>query len=314
MRLIYLGSGEFGLPTLKALHANHEVVAVVSQPDRPAGRKMHLTPTPIAQWATDAGLAVLKTDNANDPAFVAQIAALNAEAGIVIAFGQKLSPELITAIGPFVVNLHASLLPRYRGAAPINWAMINGEKETGVSVIALAQRIDAGLVYATVKTPIDPSETAGELHDRLALLGPDAIEGVLRQHQAGTLAPLTQDDAQATRAPKLKKADGLINFDAPADELRCRIHGLTPWPGVQVKWVQSATGKEVPLFLRRVRSEPGIPSGCPTPGTIIGDGLVAVKDSSLRLLEVQTPGKRVMSFEDFSHGHTMKPGDIFQSG
>ncbi|MEX2214713.1 MAG: methionyl-tRNA formyltransferase [Phycisphaeraceae bacterium] len=313
MRLIFLGSGEFGLPTLKHLHASHEVAAVITQPDCPAGRKQHLTPTPIGQWASDAGLPVFKVENANVSAFVAQVAALKADSSIVIAFGQKLSLELIAALGPFVVNLHASLLPKYRGAAPINWAMIHGEKETGVSVIALAQKMDAGLVYATVSTPIDPLETAGELHDRLALLGPAAIEGVLGQHQSNTLTPLSQDETQATRAPKLKKTDGILNFDARADQIRCRIHGLTPWPGVQVKWVQTATGKEQPLFLRRVRSEPGVSCGCAVPGTVIGEGRVAVREGSLLLLQVQTPGKRIMTFDEFSHGHVMKPGDVLKS-
>jgi methionyl-tRNA formyltransferase len=310
MRLIFLGAGEFGLPTLARLHAEHTVLAVVTQPDRPAGRKQQLTPTPIGQWAAEAGLAVLKTDNANDAGFVAQIAALHAEAAIVIAFGQKLSPELIAALGPFVVNLHSSLLPKYRGAAPINWAVIQGEKETGLSIIALAQRMDAGVVYSQVRTPIAPTETAGELHDRLAAMGPAAIDAVLREHRAGTLKPLPQNDTQATRAPKLSKADSRIEWDQPADVVRCRIHGLTPWPGAAATWVRVG-GQEQVLLPRRVSSEGSVDTGRP-PGTVLGEGRIAVRGGSIRLLEVQLPGGRTMTFDEFSRGHRMQPGDTLR--
>jgi len=310
MRLIYLGAGEFGLPTLQRLHARHEVVAVVTQPDRPAGRKQQMTPTAIGQWAVGAGLPVLKADNANDPALVARIAGLKAEGAVVIAFGQKLGPQLIAALGPLVVNLHASLLPKYRGAAPINWAMIQGETETGLSVIALAQRMDAGVVYAQVKTPISPVETAGELHDRLSLMGPDVIEAVLREHEAGTLKPLPQNDAQATRAPKLSKADSRIDFDQPAEVVRARVHGLTPWPGVQANWVR-ADGKEQVIMIRRVSSEGGTATSH-APGSVLEGGRVAVREGSIRLLEVQVPGGRVMPFDEFTNGHPMKAGDILR--
>ena len=311
MRLIFLGAGEFGLPTLQRLHANHSLLAVVTQPDRPAGRKQQLTPTAIAQWATQQNLPVFKTDNANDPAFVAQMAAFNPEAAVVIAFGQKLSPQLIAALGPLVVNLHASLLPKYRGAAPINWAMIQGERETGLSVISLAQRMDGGLIYAQVKTPISPTETAGELHDRLSLLGPDAIENVLSDHASGKLQGQPQVDGQATRAPKLSKADSRIDFNQPPDVVRCRIHGLTPWPGVQATWVRQDGGKEQVIFLRRVTSE-GSSDTAAAPGTVLDAGRIAVRGGSIGLLEVQVPGGRVMSFADFSRGHAMKAGDMLR--
>lgn len=310
MRLLFFGSGAFGLPTLEHLSKHHEVVEVVSQPDRPAGRKRVLTPTPIAQWAMAQGYTVPRVENVNTPEFIEQVRRYEADASVVIAFGQKLSPELIEAMGGLAVNLHASLLPKYRGAAPINWAMIHNETVAGVSVIGLAQRMDAGLVYATASTPIDPLETAGELHDRLAQLGPAAVSGVLEQLVAGTLSPVEQDESQATKAPKFTKSDGTVNFDQPAESVRARVHGLTPWPGCRVLWRDSAGQEKGPLILRRVRAI----GGC----TGTSDGAVGTLDSALRvicqdglleLLEVQAPGGRAMSAKDFSLGQGLSAGD-----
>lgn len=312
MRLMFFGAGAFGLPTLEALHAQHEVAAVVTQPDKPAGRKRRLAPTPIGQWAADHGLDVWKRDDVNDDAFVERVAAVAPEASVVIAFGQKLSPALIEAMGPLAVNLHASLLPKYRGAAPIQRAMIEGEPVTGVSVIALAQKMDAGVVYAMQETPIDPHETAGELHDRLAGLGPEAIGRVLDDLASGQLQPVEQDHAQATRAPKLTKADGTVDFAAEADAVRSRIHGLTPWPACRVAlWPKNADApRPDPLTLRRVKGVDGSPAGA-EPGTVL-DGLrvaTASRDRVIELVSVQPPGKRAMPAADFARGHAdFEPG------
>ena len=164
MRLVLLGSGIFGVPTFEALADRHDVELVVSQPDRPAGRGRALQPTPVSSWAADRGLPLQTTDDVNDPVFIDRIRSMEVDAWIVIAFGQKLGPDLLA--DRFAINLHASLLPRYRGAAPINHAIIQGEHETGLSVITLADRIDAGDVLGSVSTPIEPEETAGVLHDR----------------------------------------------------------------------------------------------------------------------------------------------------
>ncbi len=312
MRLLFFGSGSFGLPTLASLHAAHEVLAVISQPDKPAGRKRVPTPTPIAAWAEAQGLPVLKAEDVNTPAFVAQVAAFRAEASVVIAFGQKLSPPLIAAMGRLAVNLHASLLPRYRGAAPINRAMIDGEAVTGVSVIGLAQRMDAGEVYATARTPIDPLETAGELHDRLARLGPEAVAGVLRSLEAHTLAPLEQDHAAATRAPKFSKADGTADFAQPAAVVRARVHGLTPWPGCRVMWTPTPGDAPRPLTLLRVRDHDGSAAGGESapgePGAIRADGRVVCGSGSLEVLEMQLPGGRPLTLDAFKRGHPWAAG------
>lgn len=308
MRLLFLGSGAFGLPTLEHLHAQHELLAVITQPDKPAGRKRVMTPTPVGQWAAAQGLPTLKEDDVNTPAFVQQVRDLKPEAAVVIAFGQKLSPQLIDALGKLAVNLHSSLLPKYRGAAPINWAMINGDKETGVSVIGLAQRMDAGRVYAMDALAIDPHETAGELHDRLANLGPDAVAKVLRDLQGNTLHAIEQDDTQATKAPKLKKSDGTVGFDQPAAAVRARIHGLTPWPGCKVHWHRDDHPPQPPdvLTLLRVEADPTpVPA---LPGAVLENNRIACHPGTITPLELQRPGKRAMTLKDFTAGHPLVPG------
>lgn len=311
MRLLFFGSGAFGLPALEHLCGQHEVVQVISQPDKPAGRKRVLTPTPIAQWALDQGYTVPRVDNVNTPEFVQQIKSYEADASVVIAFGQKLSPQLIDAMGKLAVNLHSSLLPKYRGAAPINWAMINNEPVTGNSVIALAQRMDAGVVYATNQTPIDPNETAGELHDRLAGMGPQVIAEVLKQFADGTLRPVEQDESQASKARKFTKTDGTVSFDQPADLVRARVHGLTPWPGCKVRWIKDDGTDKGVLTLKRVADEANR-SSTANPGTLDDPLRVACSEGAIRLVELQAPGGKTMAAEDFAHGQGLSVGDSLQ--
>lgn len=323
MRLLFLGSGAFGLPTLEHLHTQHELLAVITQPDKPAGRKRIMTPTPVGQWAAAQGLPTFKEDDVNTEAFVQKIKDIKPDAAVVIAFGQKLSPQLIDALGQLAVNLHSSLLPKYRGAAPINWAMINGDNETGVSVIGLAQRMDAGRVYAMDALAIDPRETAGELHDRMAKLGPDAVAKVLRDLQRNTLHAIEQDDTQATRAPKLKKSDGTVDFNQPAAAVRSRIHGLTPWPGCKVHWHprnnnspnagRSGASDQRPqppevLTLLRVEADPTPAPGNPVPGAVLENNRIACHPGTICPLELQRPGKRAMTLKDFTAGHPLEPG------
>ena len=299
LRLVYFGSGEFGLPTLTRLAREHSIVLVVTQPDRPAGRHRVLTPTPIAEFAAAEGLRILKAPNVNDPTFIEQIHSAKADAFVVIAFGQKLGEPLLG--DTFAINLHASLLPKYRGAAPINWAVINGEKETGVSVIGLARRMDAGPIIGQTATTIDPNETAGELHDRLAQLGPDIVNDALRKHQGGTLITQSQDERLATRAPKLSKSDGVIQFDQPSDVVRNRIHGLTPWPGCTI--IIDAR----PLKLHRVQAVPDNSEQL-APGVVKSDLSISCRRGSIRLLEVQPPGGKVMPFDAYRNGQPVRSG------
>lgn len=307
MNLLFFGSGAFGLPTLERLCTEHTVVAVFTQPARPAGRKRVLTPTPVGAWAAERGLPVHEVEDANAPDVVARVAGYAPDASVVIAFGQKLSPALLAATGELAINLHSSLLPKYRGAAPIHWAVINGETQTGVSVIGLAQQMDAGALYAQRATPIDPMETAGELHDRLAAeLGPDAVAGVLDDFVGDRLTPLEQDHAAATRAPKFTKADGTVAFDQPSRAVRARVHGLNPWPGCRVQWWFAQDAPPRTLLLRRVRDH--ATCSATVPGRVGADLRVACDWGGLEICSVQLPGGKELSFEQFMRGYGFAPG------
>lgn len=312
MRIVFLGSGAFGLPTLQHLATRHTVVGVVTQPDKPAGRGSKLTPTPIGAWAAEhlagEGVPLIKPDKINAPQIRDQVRAWDCDAWVVIAFGQKLGPTLLA--DRFAINLHASLLPRWRGAAPINHAILAGDTVTGNSVITLADRMDAGLVLGQSRRPIEPTQTAGELHDLLAADGPALVEQVLAEHAAGTLRPVTQDESLVTLAGKLAKSDGRVVWDQPADQVRCRINGLSPWPGV------TATFGDQPLKL--VRAEPAQPVSQSTPpGTILDPNLGTVAcaaGSTVCVPEVQPPGKKPMPFRDWANGRQIKPGDRLTDG
>ena len=300
MRLVYFGSGAFGVPTLDRLARGHDVALVVTQPDRPAGRRRKETATPISMLAETRGLPTLKPLRVNEPEVLEAIRATGAEAFVVIAYGHKLGPTLLDV--PLAINLHASLLPKYRGAAPINRAMMNGETRTGVSVITLAQTMDAGDVLAQRGVTIDPGETAGELHDRLADLGPEIVAETLEAFARGALEPLVQDETRVTLAPKLSKREGTADFDASAAAVRGRVHGLTPWPGCTV------TVDGARLALRRVAVVEGEVPGRETPGEILPDLTVRCRPGALRLLSVQRPGGREMSFAAYCRGHDVGPG------
>lgn len=307
MNLVFFGSGAFGLPTLEALAREHNVQLVVTQPDRPAGRGGVLTPTPIAQWCAGnrPDLPVLKPERVNEPQTVARIRETPADAWVVIAFGQKLGRALLDRV--FAINLHASLLPRWRGAAPINAAILAGDATTGNSVITLADRMDAGEILAQSSRPIEPDLTAGELHDALAADGPSLVLSVLRDFAAGRLAPQTQDESLVTIAPKLSKADGWVDFAADADACRRRIHGLTPWPGVTVRF------RDQPLKLLRARALNHAHAAAP--GSILDPtrGLIACgHGTALELLEVQPAGKRPMSWADYARGQRPAVGEALR--
>jgi methionyl-tRNA formyltransferase len=306
LRIFFLGSGSFGLPTLEMLHRQHTVVGIVSQPDRPAGRGRQSTPTAISQFALDHSIMpLIRPDNINDPQTLDQLRSLETDAWVVIAFGQKLSEDLLRDRN--AMNLHASLLPRWRGAAPINAAIIAQDASIGNSVITLANRMDAGYILAQQSLPLDPNSTASEAHDLLADNGPELIAHVLDQQHSDKLAPLAQDESLVTLAPKLKKTDGWVDFTKHASECRARIHGLSPWPGVVVQ----LQGK--PLKLLRV----AIPDDTPDapPGSLFdpASGLVACGNrSALKILEIQLAGKRIMSWADLARGRQLTPDIILQ--
>ncbi|MFG0252617.1 MAG: methionyl-tRNA formyltransferase [Phycisphaerales bacterium JB038] len=305
MRLVFFGSGEFGLPTLQHLADRHELAAVVTQPDKPAGRGKKLAPTPIGAWAAEAGLPLRKPESVNTPEVRGEIRGLGAEAFVVIAFGQKLKKRLLE--GVFAINLHASLLPRWRGAAPIHHALLAGDRETGNSVIALASRMDAGEIYAQSRRTVDPAWTAGELHDLLAQEGPALVEQVLADFAGDALQPRTQDESQVTLASRLSKGDGWVSFEGDAREAVQRINGLSPWPAV------TATLGDLPLKLLRAKALAGDAEQSAEPGALDAEGRVACGTGRVQLLEVQPAGKRAMSFADFVRGHTLAPDACLRS-
>ena len=300
LRILFLGSGAFGLPTLDAIAKRHDLVGVVTKPDKPAGRGMKLTPSPVGEWAgthIDAG-RVFKPDNINERTVVESLRALGADAWVVIAYGQKLGHALLDGI--FAINQHASLLPRWRGAAPINHAIWAGDAETGNSVITLADRMDAGLVLAQSHRDIDPLVTTGELHDLLAQDGPAIVLRVLDDFAHDRVDAKVQDESLVTHARKLAKADGAIDPAWPAERIRRTVHALTPWPGVGV------TLDGVPMKLLRVQDLPRNPESADAePGALTDprDGVIACgQRSALRLLKVQPLGKRAMRWDEYASG------------
>ncbi len=315
MRIVFLGSGAFGVPTLRALVAargQFDVRLVASAPDRPAGRGLQPTPNPIAAAAETLGLAIERTADVNAPASLAAIEAAAPEAIVVIAFGQKIGPEIRDRF--FAINLHASLLPAYRGAAPIQRALMAGESTTGLSVISIAARMDAGVVFDTLETPIDPRETAGELHDRLAELGPELVIRSLRRHRAGLDAPQAQDERFVTQAAKISRADAVVDFTRPAPALRGWIHGLSPRPGCTITLPLASGAKQVRLLRVEAVSEAeaaavaGLDAASHRAGTFVEPGLLRCAEGFLHPLEVQPAGGRVMAWEDFLRGHAIPSG------
>ncbi len=301
--VVFFGAGAFGLPTLAKLHRRGLLRAVVSQPDRPAGRRRRLAPTPVAAWAAEHApdLPLERHERVNAPEVAERLRAVPADAWVVIAFGQKLGPDLLA--DRFAVNLHASLLPRWRGAAPINHAILAGDAVTGNSVITLADRMDAGLVLAQSRRPIEPEHTTGDLHDLLAEDGPALVLDVLARHAAGTLAPAVQDASQVTLACKLSRADGTIDFAETAVACRNRIHGLNPWPGVTTALAGA------PLKLLRAATADA--AGAEAAGTLVdaAEGIVRCGGAtSLRLVEVQPAGRRPMSWAAFQRGAGLRAG------
>lgn len=309
MKVALLGSGSFGVPTFEAVARAHRVVGVVTQPDKPAGRGGTLTPTPVGEFAASRlpGVPVLKPADVNDPGVVAAVRGWGPEALVVIAFGQKLGAALTD--GVFAVNLHGSVLPRWRGASPVNAAVLAGDAESGNSVITLASRMDAGLILASSRVAISPRMTAGDLHDALSADGPGLVLGVLERFASGTLEPAEQDPAKVTRAGKLKKSDGWVDFAAGAEACRRRIHGLNPWPGVTVR-----LGAET---IKLLRVEALALDSHERPGTVVdaGAGIVACGGgTALRLVEVQPAGKRAMGWADVARGRRIGAGAVLIGG
>jgi methionyl-tRNA formyltransferase len=308
LRIIFAGSGEFGLPTLRALQsAGHQLVQIISQPDRPAGRGRKLAPTPISQFAIENSLSLTRTDDINREKLPP------ADLMIVIAFGQKISEGAANHPRLGSVNLHASRLPKYRGAAPINWAILNGETESGNSVIRLAQRMDAGAILGISSIKIGNLETAGELHNRLAEDGAPLMLDVVARLASGAANEIVQDESQATKAPKLARDSARIDWGKPAEFVARQIRGMYPWPGCRVRLLD-ASGKELDR-LSLVRAAPCCITGVPPvpAGEISERYTVSTSQGQLEILELQPEAKRPMCLSAYRNGHPWQPGMRLES-
>lgn len=303
LRVIFAGSGEFGLPSLTSLvQSRHQVVQVITQPDRPAGRGRTLSSTPIAAAAASAGLPLLKTADINRETLPA------ADVMLVIAFGQKIAPDQVDHPRLGSINLHASRLPACRGAAPINWAIIRGETLAGNSIIRLAQRMDAGAILAQSSLTIGPVETAGELHDRLAIDGAALVTKTLEALSEGSIAEQPQDESRATLAPKLSREAAVLDFNRTAGEVARRIRGLYPWPGCRVA-LRDGANTEI-ARLRLVRARPAVDDEGERwlPGEVMLSAMIRTPEGALEILEIQPEGGRPMSLADYRRGHRWEPG------
>jgi len=318
MRIVFLGSGEFGYESLRWLAGSaHEVVQVITQPARRAGRGRKVLRTCIARLAGELDLPWCESENVNAPAMTQRIGSLRPELLLVIAFGQKIGPALLNMPNCRAINLHGSLLPKYRGAAPINWAIINGEKQTGLTVIEMNEAWDAGRILGQSTTEILPGETAGELHDRLAQLGPQLLAEVLEKIEKGTVIGRVQDEKPACRAPKLSKADGALRWDQSAGQIRNRIHGMWPWPGAYCYLQQAHKDRRERVTIARAQSVPSTGSsgiGPSAPGTVAEDLTIICGRERLRLLQVRPDNGRLMAFEAFVNGRRLQSGDRFLDG
>jgi methionyl-tRNA formyltransferase len=307
VRIVFLGSGSFAVPCLEALlDAGHEVAALVTQPDREKGRGQALAPPPTKPVAERRGLPVLQPRRVREPEAQEALRRLAPELQVVVAFGQILPRSVIDIAPRGTVNVHGSLLPKLRGAAPIQWAIASGETETGVTTMLIDEGLDTGPTLLARATPIGPGETAAELEPRLARLGAEVLLETVRGLEQGSLVPLPQDHARATLAPLLKKEDGRIAWSAPAATIACRARGFFPWPG-------AFTFHEGRLLKALRVGEATSGTAGVDPGTVAAldrDGVTVAcgGGSALRLLEVQPESRRAMPAAAWAAGARLRPG------
>lgn len=304
MNVVFMGTPEFAVPCLKALLAHGDtVVGVYTQPDKPKGRGHHVLPPPVKQVAVEAGLSVLQPVTLRDAEVQAQLRALNPDLIVVVAYG-KLLPKEVLEIPPLgCVNVHASLLPRYRGAGPIQWSVLNGETESGVTTMYMAEGLDTGDMIFKAATPIGENETADELYDRLALLGAGTLSKTLDALQAGTAPRVPQGDAPSNYAPMLTRELCAIDFQKSAQEVHNQIRGLSSWPCATT----TLAGKRLKVY----RSE--LTAGDGVPGTVLDSTTLVVAcgdHRAVRLTEVQVEGSKRMASVDYLRGHPIPAGTV----
>jgi methionyl-tRNA formyltransferase len=303
MRLVFLGTPAFAVPTLvRMAEAGHQVLAVVTQPDRPRGRGQHPSPPPVKEAAARLGLPVYQPERIRLPEAVEFLRALAAEAMVVVGYGQII-PQSVIDLAPLgIVNVHASLLPKYRGAGPVQWAILNGETRTGVTTMRIDAGLDTGDMLLQTETEIGPDENAVELAQRLAAMGAELLVETLAGLAAGSIVPQKQDSSQATWARLLKKEDGLIDWSQPAQSIHNRVRGLQPWPGAYTTF----RGQTLHVWKTRVHTsvDTADRSVCATFRSL-KPLVVSCGSSALELLEVQIEGRKRISAADFANGQRL---------
>ncbi len=311
-RIVFMGTGDFGLPAFRRLLDEHyRVVLLVTQPERPQGRKQLLIPARIKQEAVDRGVDVYQPENVNAPESVARLRAAEPDLIVLAAYGQILSPEVLAVPRLGSLNIHASLLPHYRGAAPVNWAIYHGEKQTGVTIITMVPAVDAGDIVLQRAVPIGEEETAGELLERLAELAADMIPEAVDRFVRGELTPIPQPQGRFRRAPRLKKEHGRIDWHRPAAAIVCQVRAMNPWPGAFTFWHRD---EKAPVRLIIWRARVVESPGTEPPGTIVetsprlcvraGDG------GAVELIELQPAGRKVLATEEFVRGYRPRVGEL----
>lgn len=308
MRIVFFGTGTYGIPALKGLLASgHDVIAVVTQPDRKKGRGWSVHPTPVKALLVESksDVTIIQPEDARSSSFIGQLKALSADLFVVIDYGQILSEELLEVPRKYCINLHPSLLPKYRGAAPINWAILRGEKETGNTVFRMNERMDAGDIIAVEKVSIKPFENSVDLAARLASRGVELLNKTLRDIESGKEAFVPQPAAEATFARKLTKDMGRIDWSLSAGSIVRQIHGLQPWPGAYT----AIQGKKLKVIEAK---EAGPGDKNTAPGTVLNteEFTVMARDGAIALDKVQIEGRKPMPKEEFLRGQPLQKGAI----
>ncbi|MDD5356206.1 MAG: methionyl-tRNA formyltransferase [Candidatus Omnitrophica bacterium] len=320
MKIVFFGSSHFAIPSLDALiKSPYEICSVVTQPDKKKGRHLHLSQTNVKALAKREGLKVFQPGSINTGGSLKYLKDLAADIFVIVAYGQILAQEALDLAKIFPINIHASLLPKYRGAAPINWAVINGEKSAGISIIQVTRKMDSGPIFMQREIPIGLCDDAIILEDKLRRLGAELLMDTLKEIENETFKLTPQNEKQVIMAPKLKKDDGYIDWGRTADEIYNKVRGCLPWPGAFTYY----KGKLLKIYKVGIGPQacqaqnPQIPEGADKrPGTILKadkEGLeIMAGDSSLIIKELQLEGGRQMPAKDFISGHRIQPGERFK--
>lgn len=317
MKIVFMGTPDFAVPSLKALlKAGHQVAGVVTQPDRPKGRGQKLAPPPVKAAALEAGLQIFQPEKIKTPEFVAILQKMAPELIVVAAFGQLLSEEILHLPEHGCINVHASLLPKYRGAAPIHWSVINGEPETGVTIMQMERGLDSGDMIVSAGIPILPDDTTGTIHDKLAVMGAQLLVKAVTEIVSGTAERVPQNHQQSTYAPLLTKETEKLDWTKSSMDIYNLIRGLNPWPGAYTM----IGDKVLKVWAGRACTIDCIPGPIPEltgypPGQILGNipdvgFAVATGNGCLALTEVQLQGSKRMKAEDFMRGHHLEKGTL----